>query len=84
MTQLITGGESLQYSLNRIAGLDGSHSGTYAANVLAGTTGLSMVGALNVYANTNDYSLPAVLNQIAGTTGLSSPEAARQIATPII
>jgi hypothetical protein len=81
---LIGGGESLQYSLNRIAGLDGSYSGTYAANVLAGTTGRSMVAALNLYAGTNEYSLPAVLNFLAGTEGLSSPEAARQIETPII
>jgi hypothetical protein len=73
-------GEPLQHSLNRLAGLDGSHSLDAAANAYAGTNGLSAVGALNVLAGTNGLSLAAVLNKLAGTDGsLSADEAARKI-----
>lgn len=71
--------ESLTKQMNNLAGLDGSHSFTAAANVYAGTQGLSAVAALNLYAGTDGLSLPAVLNVLAGTNGLSAPEAARRI-----
>ena len=53
------------------------------ANVYAGTTGLSIVGALNVKAGNvgSAYKeLQGVLNQLALTTGLAETEAARRIA----
>lgn len=81
-----TFGDTLTYSLNRLAGtlvagipqLDDNG----AANVWAGTSGLDLVGALNVKAlNTlpNYQDLNGVLNQLAGTSGLGAADAARRI-----
>jgi hypothetical protein len=72
---------TLQAELQRVSGrptLDAQG----AANVYAGTTGLTIVGALNVKAgNTaaNYKELQGVLNQLAGTTGLAETEAARRL-----
>lgn len=71
--------EPLQHRLNSLAGLDGSYGLAYAANVWAGTDGLSLTGALNVKAGTTGVPLTGVLNILAGTTGLSKDEAARRI-----
>lgn len=71
--------EPLNHRLNTLAGLDGSYGAAYAANVWAGTTGLSLVAALNVKAGTKDLALAGVLNKLAGTTGLGEDEAARRI-----
>lgn len=81
---------SLRYNLNRL--LDGTHgvnidqpSTWYdeqgAANVLAGTTGLGIVGALNQYAQAGRSpvaykGLQGVLNELAGTSGLGVEGAA--------
>jgi hypothetical protein len=80
-------GASLTYHMNRKAGtLNGNDqptlSATEAANLWAGTSGMTVVGALNVKAGN---TLPAylellgVLNQLAGTTGLGTQEAAASI-----
>lgn len=81
-----TFGDTLTYSLNRLAGtlVNGvpSLDATGAANVWAGSTGCSLVGALNKKAlNTlpNYRELQGVLNQLAGTTGLGPDDAARRI-----
>lgn len=86
-----TFGDTLTYSMNRCAKTLSGPGGTSgvptlaaqgAANVWAGTTGLSLVGALNVKAgNTlpNYLALQGVLNQLAGTTGLAVDEAASRI-----
>ena len=70
---------TLQYHMNRKAGTLVNDLPTLdaqgAANVWAGTTGLSIVGALNVKAlNTlPDYrELAGVLNQLAGKTDPST------------
>jgi hypothetical protein len=77
---------TLQYDLNRKAGtLVGdvpTHDAAGAANIWAGTTGLSLVGALNVKAGNvlPDYKdLAGVLNQLAGTSGLEVDGAAAAI-----
>jgi hypothetical protein len=77
---------TLVYHLNRKAGTLVNDAATRtdqdAANVWAGTTGRTLVGALNVVAgNTlpNYRELAGVLNQLAGTTGLGVDEAASQI-----
>lgn len=77
---------TLQYEMNRLAGtlVNGvpSLDAQGAANVWAGTTGLSLVGALNVQAgNTlpNYRELQGVLNQLAGTSGLGPDAAATAI-----
>ena len=79
-------GDTLVYSLNRLAGtIRGgapSRDAQGAANAFAATTGLEVVGALNVKAgNTlpNYRELDGVLNQLAGTSGLASDDAARRI-----
>jgi hypothetical protein len=79
-------GASLTYHLNRKAGtLNGdlpTLSATGAANLWAGTSGMTVTGALNVKAGN---TLPAylellgVLNQLAGTSGLGTQEAAASI-----
>lgn len=81
-----TFGDTLTYSMNRVAGtLVGGRptlAATGAANVWAGTTGLALIGALNVKAgNTlpNYKGLQGVLNQLAGTTGLGVAAAAASI-----
>ena len=77
---------TLCYHLNRLAGtLNGevpTRGEAGAANVYAGTTGLSVVGALNEAAGNTlpDYrDLAGVLNQLAGTSGLGVAEAASRI-----
>lgn len=42
---------------------------THAANVLAGTTSLTLAGALNALAGTADLSEAGAANSLAGTTG---------------
>jgi len=81
-----TFGDTLTYSLNRLAGTLVADIPTLddagAANGWAGTSGLSLVGALNVKAlNTlpTYQDLNGVLNQLAGTTGLGPADAARRI-----
>ena len=81
-----TFGDTLTYSLNRLAGTLVAGVPTLdqagAANVWAGTTGLELVGALNVKATNalpNYLELQGVLNQLAGTTGLAPDDAARRI-----
>ena len=85
-----TVGNTFASELNRLA-----NGGTYpaisaylaptkAANVYAGTTNLSLVGALNKKADANrqpkDYkALGGICNELAGTTGLSPVEALRSI-----
>jgi hypothetical protein len=85
-----TAGSSFASELNRLA-----NGGTYpaisaylapnqAANVYAGTSGLSMIGALNKKADANrqpkDYkALGGICNELAGTTGLSPSDALRSI-----
>jgi len=84
---------SLQYNLNRL--LDGTNGVdidlpvTYygeqaAANLLAGTSGLGLVGALNEYAEPGRapidcLELQGVLNELAGTTGLGVEGAADEL-----
>lgn len=77
---------TLQYELNRLAGTLSGDVPTLdaqgAANVWAGTNGMSLVGALNAKAGNNlpNYrELQGVLNQLAGTTGLGQDEAAGRI-----
>lgn len=80
-------GSSLTAELNRLA-----NGGTYpaitayldaqgAANKWAGTTGLSVVGALNVKNGVTNPSLykdiDGVANALGGTTGLAAPAALR-------
>lgn len=80
--------ETLQHAMNRKAGtLDAAgvplHDAQGAANIWAGTTGLSLVGALNVKAGNvlpNYKELAGVLNQLAGTSGLGVDGAAAAIA----
>lgn len=79
-------GDTLQYSMNRLAGTLNGDVPTLdaqgAANEWAGTTGLSLVGALNVKATNvlpNYRELQGVLNQLAGTTGLGVDAAAAAI-----
>lgn len=82
-------GSTLCSELNRLA-----NGGTYpaltaylgeagAANKWAGTTGLSLIGALNVKANITDKKLNQGLNKVAntlaGTTGLEALVALRGI-----
>lgn len=79
-------GDTLTYSLNRVAGTLSGDVPTLdaqgAANVYAATTGQSLVGALNVKAVNslaNYKDLQGVLNQLAGTTGLGVDEAASRL-----
>lgn len=79
-------GDTLTYSMNRLAGtiVNGvpTLDATGAANVWAGTSGLELQGALNVKALNvmpNWLGLAGVLNQLAGTTGLGVDNAARLI-----
>ena len=80
-------GDTLTYSLNRIAGTIVNRIPTLdkagAANVYAGTVGMDLVGALNVAAgktSRQDYKdLAGILNELAGTTGLEQEAAASQI-----
>lgn len=81
-----TSTQTLVYALNRLAGtlVNGvpTRDAQGAANIWAGTTGLSLVGALNVHAgNTipNRKELQGVLNQLAGTSGLGVNAAATAI-----
>lgn len=50
-----------------------------AANIWAGTTGLTLAGALNVKAGTSKFTVTAALNTLAGTTGLTATDAASRI-----
>ena len=77
---------TLAYHMNRLAGtLDGgvpTLEAQGAANAWAGTSGLSLVGALNVKAGNTlpKYrELQGVLNQLAGTSGLGVDAAAAAI-----
>jgi len=79
-------GDTLTYSMNRLAGtlVNGvpTLAATGAANVWAGTKDLALVGALNVKAGNvrpNWLALGGVLNQLAGTTGLAPTGAAQRI-----
>lgn len=72
--------------MNRLAGtlVNGvpSRDAQAAANIWAGTSGLSLVGALNVKALRtlpNYLELQGVLNQLAGTSGLGEDAAATAI-----
>jgi len=53
-----------------------------AANLYAGTSGLTVVGALNAKAGTKGLGLQGVANVLAGTTGLGVCLALSKIATP--
>lgn len=87
MTTTGATGDTLVYSLNRLAGtLNDSGVPTLgaagAANTYAATTDLEVVAALNVKAGNvlPDYKgLEGVLNQLAGTTGLGTDAAAAAI-----
>jgi len=72
--------EAFQSNLNRLAGLDGSHSAQYAANIWAGTTDEPLLNALNIVAGTQGLGLRAVANLLAGTDNLGIDEAMRRIA----
>lgn len=82
-----TRGDTLTYSMNRVAGTIVNRIPTLdacgAANVWAGTSGMSLVGALNTEAGITDrkqyLDLAGVLNLLAGTTGLDAAGAASQI-----
>ncbi len=68
---------TLQAELQRLSGTRLDAQG--AANVWAGTSGLSLNGALNAKAGTSGRDTQGVLNQLAGTTNLAETEAARRI-----
>lgn len=71
---------TLQAEMKRLSGTQLDATG--AANVWAGTVGLSLQGALNVKAGNalpGWRSTQGVLNQLAGTSGLAPVEAARRI-----
>lgn len=77
---------TLTYHMNRKAGTlvndNATKTDVEAANIWAGTTGRTLVGALNVVAGNTlpEYrELAGVLNQLAGTVGLGVDEAASQI-----
>lgn len=84
---------SLRYNLNRLLngthGVDITQPKTWfdeqgAANTLAGTTGMGLVGALNQYASAGRSpeayrDLQGVLNELAGTSGLGVEGAADQL-----
>ena len=80
MSNGITGNE-IQHELNRLAyGITTPpfRDEQRAANDWAGTSGLSLVGALNAKAlnsGTAMRELQGVCNQLAGTSGLGPPEA---------
>jgi len=78
-----TFGDTLTYSMNRVAGtlVNGRPvlGAQGAANVWAGTSGLGLVGALNAKNGTKGLGIQGVLNALAGTTGLGIAEAARRI-----
>ena len=69
--------EELQHALRRVSATNLDSQG--AANVWAGTTGLSLLGALNSKAGNARGSwvgMLAVCNQLAGTPGASNGIAA--------
>jgi hypothetical protein len=75
-------GNEVQHELNRLAyGVSNPlnfRDEQRAANDWAGTSGLSLVGALNAKAlntGTAIKDLQGVCNQLAGTSGLGPPEA---------
>lgn len=77
---------TLVHEMNRLAGTLENGVPTLeaqgAANVWAGTSGLSLVGALNAKAGNvlpNYRELQGVLNQLAGTSGLGVDAAASAI-----
>lgn len=76
---------TLTYHLNRLAGtlLNGvpSQSEVRAANIWAGTTGLSLEDALNERAGSSvpKWDVAGALNAIAGTTGLTAIDAISRI-----
>lgn len=77
---------TLVYHMNRKAATlvndNATKTAQDAANIWAGTTGRTLVGALNVVAGNalpNYRELAGVLNQLAGTTGLGVDEAASTI-----
>lgn len=65
--------QELQQALQRVGGVNAAGlSAQGAANVWAGTTGYSLLGALNMKAGNARGSwvgMRAVCNQLAGTTG---------------
>ena len=68
----------LQLNLNRVIGKTNPKTflaAQGAANVWAGTTGLSLLGALNAKANTTGLGLNAVCNRLAGTTSYEADAA---------
>lgn len=77
-------GDTFIYSMNRLAGTLVNGVPTIeaqgAANIWAGTSGLSLVGALNVKNGTTGVELLGVVNQLAGTSGLGLAGAAWRIA----
>lgn len=77
-------GRGLTYYMNKLAVKLVNDAPTVslvsAANTYAGTTGLTLLGALNAKAGNSGLSwraLAGVLNQLAGTTNLSEVDAAR-------
>jgi hypothetical protein len=73
-------GETLVRALNikasKIVGGVPTVTATAAANLLASTTGKSLVGALNSLNSSTGIDLAGVLNKLAGTTGLDVAAAA--------
>lgn len=77
-------GLGVTYHMNRLAGtLSALGAPTLravaAANVYAGTTGLTLTGALNAKAGTTGLTTVGALNALAGTTGLDTNAAAASI-----
>jgi hypothetical protein len=71
--------QELEQALCTKAGTSLKLGGTYAANVIAGTTNMPMVGALNIKAGNPPSAyreLTGVLNQLAGTSGWGNNAAA--------
>jgi hypothetical protein len=69
----------LQLNLNRVIGKTDPKTfldAQGAANVWAGTSGLSLVGALNKKANKSGVGLNQVCNILAGTSNLDADAAA--------
>lgn len=80
-------GRTVTYHMNRLAGtlVSGvpSLDAQGAANKWAGTTGLSLQGALNakllITDRSNFLAIQGALNALAGTSGLGEAEAAARI-----
>ena len=83
-----TAGSTFTSELNRLANGGASYPAnsaylppTKAANVWAGTTGLSLVAALNYKNGTTGLGLLHVCNALAGTTLKSETDALRSMAS---